>query len=69
MRTRWWRGKLDGLLEEPYGSRAEECQHRGPSEYVHIRHQGGLLLHQAVNQAEGAGARLGLSDVMSKVAG
>lgn len=41
-----------GLFEKPGCNRANEREHRGPSEDVDVRKQGGLLLHQAVKKAE-----------------
>ena len=50
------------LFEEPGGGGAEEGQQGGPAEDVDVGHQGGLLLHEAVDQSEGAGAGLGGAD-------
>ena len=58
---------LDGLLEEPHGERTEKSEDRRPAEDIHIGHEGRLLLHHAIEQAERAGAGLGAADVMSKV--
>lgn len=69
MHARTRGGGFDGLLEEPHGCGAEEGQERGPAEDVHVGHQGGLLLHHAVEQPYGTGAALGTAEVLSEVAG
>lgn len=49
---------LGGLLEEPGGGGADDGEDGGPAEDVNVGHEGGLLHHEAVEQPEGAGARL-----------
>ena len=65
---RGW-GGFDRLLEEPGGPGADEGQHGGPAEDIDVSHEGGLLLHEAVEESEGAWAGLGGADVMGEVAG
>ncbi len=62
-------GVLHGLFEKPCGGGAEESQHRGPAENIHVGHHRGLLFHQTVEQSKGAGARLRGADVVSEIAG
>ena len=52
-------GLLGGLFEEPGGGCADEGEDGGPAEDVNVGHEGGLLLQEAVHEAEGAWARLG----------
>src|ERR1035441_9840464 len=66
------RRRLSGLVwffEEPGGGGADKGQHGGPAEDIDVGHEGGLLLHEAVEESEGAWAGLGGADVMGKVAG
>ena len=55
------------LFEEPSGAGAEEGEERGPAEDVDIGHEGGLLLHEAVEHAEGAAAALRGADVAREI--
>ena len=69
MRPWRWSGVFDGLFEEPDGCGAKEGQDGGPAEDVDIGHERGLLLHQAVEQAHGAGAALGAPELVAEIAG
>lgn len=61
-------GIADGLLEEPGGGGAAEGQDSCPTEDIDISQQRGLLLHQAINLAQGAVGRTGRA-VTAQVAG
>jgi len=62
-------GGLFGLFEEPGGGGADEGQERRPAEDVDVGHEGGLLLHEAVEEAQGAGAASGGAEAVGEVGG
>ena len=57
MRARRRRNMPRWLLEHPRGASADDGQHGGPAEDIDVGEQGGLLLHEAVDEAERTGAR------------
>ncbi len=60
---------LRRLFEQPRGASANQRQHSGPAEDVDVGEQGGLLLHEAVDEAEGARARGARAHAMAEILG
>ena len=64
-----WGDVLCGFLEEPGSGSADEGEDGGPAEDVDVGHEGGLLLQEAVHEAEGAWARLCGADAVAEIHG
>ena len=66
----WRRGGVPGLLlEEPRRSRANERKDCGPAENIDVGPESGLLLHEAIDEAKGAGPRAAGADAVAEISG
>lgn len=60
---------LRWFFEQPRSASADHGQHGGPAKDIDIGEHGGLLLHQAVDEAEGTGARARWAQMMTEILG